>query len=300
MKVLITGGTGLLGKGLIETNNGRDIESLYLGSYSMEDSANVTYHKADICDRDTMHAIFRKTKPKVVIHAAGIANVDYCENNYENAWNSNVRGTQIVLEACKEYAAKLVFISTNAVFDGTSAPYSENDTPLPVNKYGRMKLEGEKAVMKSGLKYIILRPILMYGWNSEHERTNMVTWLIGKLKSGERVNIVNDVYENPLFNISCAEIVWSLIDSGSEGIYHAAGRDTVNRYDFAKKIADIFDLNGKLINSVSSDFFPGLAPRPRNTGYDTTKIQKLGLMPLGLEEGMLLMKNAVAGKQNYA
>lgn len=292
MRTLITGGTGLLGKGLIETNRHAEISSIYLGAYDMADSINVAYYRTDICNVDALEGVFRKAHPQVVIHTAGMANVDYCEKNYDEAYKVNVIGTKIVLDLTRKTGAKIVFISTNAVFDGKNAPYSEDSMPSPINSYGKMKLEAEGIVKNSGLKHLIIRPILMYGWNHEHERSNTATWLIEKLRKGETANIVNDVYENPLFNISCAEMIWSLIDTNKEGIYHVASKNVVNRYEFAKVIADVFDLNYHLINEVSSDFFPVLAPRPRNTSYNTSKIEKeLNIKMLGLKEGLTAMKN---------
>lgn len=291
MRVLITGGTGLLGKGLIETNKDVEISSIYLGTYDMTDGPNVAYYRTDICDAEASEEVFRKAHPQIVIHTAGIANVDYCEKNYEEAYKSNVVGTKIILDLTGKAGAKIVFISTNAVFDGKNAPYSEDSMPSPINSYGKMKLEAEEIVRNSGLEHLIVRPILMYGWNNEHERSNTATWLIEKLRRGETVNIVNDVYENPLFNILCAEMIWSLIDANKEGIYHLAGKDVVSRYEFSRIIADVFNLDKRLIKQVSSDFFPGLAPRPRNTSYNTSKIEKeLNVKILGLKEGLTAMK----------
>ncbi|MDD5072391.1 MAG: SDR family oxidoreductase, partial [Candidatus Omnitrophica bacterium] len=254
------------------------------------------YHKADICKKDEMRSLFDKARPQVVIHTAGAASVDYCERNYDVARNSNVFGTQVITELCREYGSEMAFISTNAVFDGKSAPYSEDDKPSPINKYGEMKLEGEKIVRESGLKHLIVRPILMYGWNNKNERSNPVTWLIQKLGRGEGVKMVNDVFENPLLNTSCAEIIWALIRSGKEGLYHIAGKDILNRYEFALLVADIFGLNRALISSVSSAAFKDLAPRPSNTSYNTAKIEReLKIKLLTVKEGLELMKKSAQG-----
>ncbi|MFA5339143.1 MAG: NAD(P)-dependent oxidoreductase [Candidatus Omnitrophota bacterium] len=295
-RILITGGTGLLGKALIETNRIADIDAVYIGGYDMREGERVTYHKADICDKDAMRAVFDKVRPQVVIHTAGIASVDYCERNYPEARKSNVFGTRAMAELCAEYGAEMVFVSTNAVFDGKSAPYSEDDKPSPINKYGEMKLEGEKIVRESGLKFLIVRPILMYGWNNKNERSNPVTWLIQKLGRGEGVKMVNDVFENPLLNTSCAEIIWALIRSGKEGPYHIAGKDVLNRYEFALLVADIFGLSRALISPVSSAAFKDLAPRPSNTSYNTAKIEReLDIRLLTVKEGLELMKKSAQG-----
>ena len=298
MRILITGGTGLLGKALMETKVLCDnVWAIYYGNYEVKDSKEVSYLNANICDKASMEKIFLSADPEVVIHTAGIASVDYCEKYLDEARQSNVTGTSIITDLCRKTGSKIVFISTNAVFDGKNAPYSEKSVPSPINSYGKIKLEAEAVVRESGLRHLIVRPLLMYGWNDCHERSNPATWLIEKLKKKERVNIVNDIYENPLFNISCAEIIWTLVSTGKEGLYHVAGRDVVNRYELARAIADVFGLDSGLLNEVSSEFFPGLAPRPRNTSYDTSKIEKeLGVKTLGLKEGLGLMKKMKEGR----
>lgn len=282
----------MLGKALVETNKYFcHIGAIYLGNYSVANSKDVEYFNMDICSNKDMEAVFARIKPDAVIHTAGMANVDFCEKNRSQAWQSNVYGTKVVVDCCKRHNSKIVFISTNAVFDGKNAPYSEDSAPSPINNYGRMKLEAEEIVRVSGLKHLVVRPILMYGWNDERERSNTVTWLIEKLKKREKVNMVNDVYENPLFNRSCAEIIWSLINSGKEGLYHVAGKDVVNRFEFANLIAEVFYLDKNLIKSVPSGYFTNLAPRPSNTSYDVTKVEReLNIKLPRLKESLSLMR----------
>ncbi|MFH1478201.1 MAG: NAD(P)-dependent oxidoreductase [Candidatus Omnitrophota bacterium] len=293
MKIFLTGGTGLLGNALIQTKKTRDtISTVYIGDYSMEDREDVTYHNIDICDEKKIKDIFFHSEPDIVIHTAGIANVDHCENNYKESYYSNVIGTKNIISLCEMYQTKLIYVSTNAVFDGKNAPYKETDKPSPINIYGKLKLECEDMVRNSGLKHIIVRPILMYGWNNQNERSNTVTWLLHNLLNGKRVNIVDDIYENPLFNNNCAEIIWSLLSLNKEGLYHIAGRDVVSRYEFAKLISKVFCPEKEdLISPVTSDFFKEIAPRPKNTSFNISKITKeLNTKPLSLEEGLCCMK----------
>lgn len=292
MNILITGATGLLGKSVLETNVfSHNIIGIYFGKYKMRNTKNVKYYCFDIRDKDTLKGIFRDNKIGAVIHTAGIADVDFCQKYYDASYRSNVMGTQNIIELCKEADSKLLYVSTNAVFDGKNAPYKEEDEPNPINNYGRIKLECEQKVRWAFSKYLIVRPILMYGWNNIHERKNLVTFLLDKLNNKETVNMVTDVYENPLFAYQCSDVIWSLINQDKHGIYHVAGKDIVNRYEYAITIADVFGLNKDLIQPVDSSLFPDIAPRPKNTSYLTEKLQKeIGFIPLGLRDGLREMQ----------
>lgn len=292
MNVLITGATGLLGRYLISGKDASDdITALYFGAYAVKDSDRVGYVQCDVQHKDSLEKIFSSNKVDVVIHAGGIANVDFCETQYEIAYLSNVVGTQNVIDLCLAHGSKMVFVSSNAVFDGNDAPYKESDAPNPVNTYGKMKLECEGRVAAAFEDHLIIRPILMYGWNGPHERKNLATSLIERLPLAQAVSMVDDVRENPLYAGAGAEVIWKLIRTRRRGVYHVGGRDTVNRYQYALEIADVFGLDKRLVRPVGSSFFPALAPRPRDTSYDTSKVARdTSIAPLGLREGLLRMK----------
>lgn len=131
----------------------------------------------------------------------------------------------------------------------------------------------------------------MYGLNNVNERKSFFLWVLEKLRNKEKINIVNDVSENPLLSYQCTDIIWKLIRKDATGIYHLAGKDELSRFEAVKVIANIFSLDASLINPVSSESFPNLAPRPKNTSYKTTKIERaLDIKPLGFEEGFLFLK----------
>ena len=111
----------------------------------------------------------------------------FCEKNKKVAYKINVKGTENMIKVCYKNKAKLIFISSNAVFDGSNPPYSEKSKVHPVNYYGKTKVISEKMIMKSNVDYAIVRLILMYGWNHPKERENPVTWLINKLKNGRKI-----------------------------------------------------------------------------------------------------------------
>lgn len=248
------------------------------------------YH-VDITDIGLVSNAINETKPDYVIHTASIADVDYVEKNRDKAKRNNLGGTINIIEACRKTGAKMIYVSSNAVFDGKDAPYSECSAVNPINYYGQLKVEEEDAVRKSGLKYAIVRPILMYGWNLAVERKNPVTWLIDVLKLGKEIRMVDDIFCNPLFVEDCCSVILKIIALNKEGIFHVGGESEMSRYEFACVIADIFNYDKNLIKSVKNSYFPNISPRPMNTTYCIDKIKnELQIFPLSPWEGLKIMK----------
>lgn len=295
--VLVTGGTGLLGKGLEETAPpGWRIVSLHQRAYQVKNSKS-RHLVLDIRDRNAVDRLFLKHKFDAVVHAAGIASVDYVEKHYAESLESNIVGTLNVTSACRRAGTHLTYISTNAVFNGRNPPYRETDRIHPINKYGGLKVECERLVRETLERWTIARPILMYGWNHAVSRPNPATWVYEKLLRGEEISMVTDVWENPLYNISCGHALWAVIAKRPAGIFHLAGKDSVNRYQFAKEVARTFGLDAGLIRPVGSKAFPGIAARPRNTTFVTTRMEKeLGVKPMTLREGLAAMKAAMSAR----
>lgn len=292
MKILITGGTGLLGKALIETvDSNYEIVATYLGNYAVEDTHQVKYTKLDTRDKAGYEYLCRDFKPKVVIHTASIGSPDYAEKNKELTWEVNVRGTQNILSICERSDAKFLYISSNGIYDGNKAPYGEEDEAKPINYYGQTKLEGERIVQKAKIPYAIIRPILMYGWPHSFERDNIVTFALSKLEQCEVVNAYDDVYLNPLFNRSCAEAIWKIVKEEKYNVFNIAGAERVTIYKLIQEVANVFKLNRDLIKPVQQGFFNELVKRPSDTSYKTEKMEKaLGIKPLSLKEGLSIMR----------
>lgn len=292
-RILITGTAGLLGRALLETAPCKGVEIFGTHFSTMPPRLGV-YRSADVRDGVQVAQAFAWARPDVAIHAAAIGSVDYCERHSDKAWKVNVGGVQVVGDSCLQHGAKMIFVSSNAVFNGEDPPYTEEAHTCPVNKYGQLKVEAERWVCSSGIEHAIVRPILMYGWHNRGGRGNWVTTWVQKLGRGELVKVVDDVYSKPLYAKSCAEVIWAIILQDKSGVYHAAGADHVTLHEFALRTAEVFGLDKSLIEPVASDSFPQLAPRPRDTSFDTTKMeQELGVRPLGLVEGLTRMREEV-------
>jgi len=291
MKVLITGSTGLLAKGMTETApQGWEIVGIHVRPYQMKDS-RARHLITNVQDAGAVQQLFAAEHFDAVVHAAGMAAVDHVEKHPEEGRRSNLEGTRNIAQACRRHGAYMVYISTNAVFDGARAPYREDDPTRPLHHYGRIKLECERAASEFAGPHAIARPILMYGWNHAVNRPNPVTWVYEKLLRAERVQLVDDVFENPLHNRQCGRALWAMLEKRPSGVFHLAGADRVNRYELGLRTAAAFGLDAELVERADSSLFPSIAPRPKDTTFITDRMRlELGVRPMTLEEGLSSMK----------
>jgi dTDP-4-dehydrorhamnose reductase len=300
MRLLIIGGSGLLGyKTAKLAANKHQTFATY--NYRPVKIRGVTELKLDKCDRTAVEQVFQKIKPQAVIDTAALHNVDYCETHEDEARRVNVEATINVAEACRKSDAKLIFLSTDYVFDGKKKCYDEADEPNPINVYGKTKLEAENVVKSAGIQYVISRPAVIYGWNpgelaglksSSGKPMNFVIWALAKLKNGEQIKAVTDQYSQPTLADNLAELLLAMTSSDIQGTFHTAGKFCVNRFDFTLKIAETFGFPNDLVKPAKSDEFKQVARRPRTCCLNVQKAEKaFGVKLLSVQEGLALMKS---------
>jgi len=292
-KVLVLGATGLLGKALVEScPENVTLCATHLRDLPAEFPLSNKMDRLDITSRDDTLRLFQKTRPDVVVHLAGVGSVDFAEKNRQDAWGINVQGTQHIIDACRNIGARLVYLSSNAVFDGNKPPYHEESAMYPVNYYGQLKVEAENAVRASGLDYAIVRPMLMYGWNYPHARENPVTIWIRLLTEDKPIKVVNDHYWQPLYVGDCAELIWNVIENDKVGVYNISGPERITLFEFALQFVQVFGFDSDLVEPVPSSYFPTIAPRPVDTSFVIDKIRiKLGIQPVPVAVGLEQMKS---------
>jgi dTDP-4-dehydrorhamnose reductase len=289
MKVLLIGGSGLIGKYLLATvPAGNNV----LATYQRETERDLKGIRLDITDRFQVTRLVTEHKPDLIIHAASVGNIDFCEYHQEIAWKVNVTGTQNVIEASQTVNAKVIFLSSNAVFTGDNPPYNEDSPYGPLNYYGESKVAAEVIVKKYLPNVILLRLVTMYGWNYPNSRMNPVTWILERMQQKKTTPIVNDVTGNHLWAGQAAETIWKAVINQCYGeIIHIAGKECSTRYAFLCKVADTFGYDQNLLQSVTSNYFSHLAKRATNTCFDVKKMQRLlGMIPLTDLEGLRIMK----------
>jgi len=234
----------------------------------------------DKTNLDAVSDLFRKVKPEAVIDTGALHNVDYCEAHKDEAWKANVEGTRNLAEACRNHGARMLFVSTDYVFDGTKGDYREDDEARPVNYYGLTKLEAEKAVAQTCSDYAIARPSVIFSYvrstqreSSSGKPLNFAMWLTQKLGDDEPVKIVSDQFSSPTLADNLAETLLNLAESEKKGIYHTAGKTRLSRYEFAVKIAQRLNLDERLIAPIMTSQLRQTAPRPMDSSLNVEKIE---------------------------
>lgn len=206
----------------------------------------------------------------MVIHCAAIVNVDLCEENVELATELHVETTKAMADYLGSSDGRLIYISTDSVFDGEKqGAYSESDLENPLNVYAKTKLMGEKPVqsMNNGL---VLR-VNIIGWTQEGG-TSFAEWILKSLIGNVPLNLFYDVNFSPLNVYDLSIIIEKIIKNPIFGLYHCASNDSISKYDFGKKMAEIFQLSDSNVNRASVDDMKFKANRPKNMALSVKKI----------------------------
>ncbi len=287
MKTLITGAAGLLGKALMKVLPGTIVPCT-----SRPSPETAGWEVFDVTDREDVLGAIRAHRPDVVVHCAAIGSVDKVQVDFKSGLAVNMHGTSYVIEGARKVKAKLVMVSTNAVFDGRNPPYAEDAHLCPVSNYGIIKAAAELAVRASDVPWVVVRPILMYGNHNPWQRGNWVSAWIDRLSKGQECLVVDDVNTQPLYNHDCAEVISKAIQKEAWGqVFNVGGADCVTLFEFASRVAESYGFPVGLVKPVPSSHFPNIAPRPRDTSFDLSKLRTvLEHEPIGIYDGLTAMQ----------
>ncbi len=299
LKILIIGANGFLGTNLLQfqnTNYFRDQRVQFIAGDLKKSNIQhkIPFYYMDITDIDDTLKKIKKISPNVIILTAAMTNVDQCEVDKELAMKINTIGPKNVIEACKELNSKLIFMSTDFVFDGTKENIlnNESDVPNPLSHYAKSKYDAEQAIIDSEIDFLICRTSVLYGWNKT--KLNFITWILKNLEQNQKISIVINQINSPTFVRNLSKIILKLIEKKAKGIYHTAGDGSLSRYDIALKCADVFNHDKSLITPI--DNLIQRATRPKKAGLDISKLKKLigtELKIYSLNDGLNYMKNHI-------
>ncbi len=270
-KVLITGGSGLLGSNLsiIFKEDFKVYFTFNNNFINLKDCEGV---KVDLTNFEETKKLILKINPKIIVHCAALTNVDYCEENPNEAQAINSELTKNIAKISNEINSKLIYISTDAIFDGLKGNYLEEDKTSPINIYGETKLNGEKYVKEYCKNYLILRTNI-YGWNAL-SKYSLAEWMLDKLEKNEGFCGFNDILFTPISVNNLGRIILESSKRDIKGLYNIAGPTKCSKFEFANLIAEVFNLNKKLIKSVSSDVINFKAKRSKNMCLNIEKAKK--------------------------
>ena len=240
-------------------------------------------------------ALFDQLKPDIVIHTAAMTQVDKCESERDACWNLNVKAVENLATACKQHNTFLVHLSTDFIFDGEDGPYGEEASANPVSYYGESKLEAEKLLINSDIRWAIARTVLVYGITEAMSRSNIILWVKKSLEDGKTIHVVDDQWRTPTLAEDLALGCVLIADKEKEGVYNISGKDFLSPYEMAIQTADFFDLDKSLIVRTDASRFSQPAKRPPKTGFIIDKArQDLGYEPRSFKEGIALLSQQIS------
>lgn len=261
MKVLVTGVKGQLGCDVMAELAKRNIEAI-----------GVDIDEMDITDKISVEKVIGEAAPDVVVHCAAYTAVDAAEDNEALCRRVNADGTRNIAEVCKKLDCKMVYISTDYVFDGQGTrPWEPDDERHPLNVYGQTKYEGELAVQENLSKYFIVRIAWVFGKNGK----NFVKTMLKLAETHDKLTVVNDQFGSPTYTYDLARLLVDMIQTDKYGIYHATNEGICTWYEFA---CEIFRQAGVKIEvtPVPASEYPAKAKRPENSRLDKSKLTENG------------------------
>jgi dTDP-4-dehydrorhamnose reductase len=268
-KILFTGGAGLLALNwAFATAKNYDV---VLGLHKK--SISVAGFTTVFIDMETVSgfgSVLRNIQPDIVIHCAGLANVEACEADPGLAYHANVQLSANVANACKQQGVQLVYISTDHLFDGHTPLVTEDEIPAPVNEYGKTKLGGERKTLEISADFLAIRTNF-YGWGPSYRRSfsDMIIDNLGKQKI---VTLFNDFYYTPIVIEELAETVMELLAKKGNGIFNVTGDERISKFEFGIRLANRFGLNIDHIKNSSFTERKDLVKRPADLSLSNKKV----------------------------
>ncbi|WP_186756061.1 SDR family oxidoreductase [Echinicola salinicaeni] len=292
--ILVTGANGLLGQKLIQRlleKGTFKIVATGRGACRLpKDWQGFDYEPMDITDPAAIEKVFAAHKPEIIIHGAAMTNVDQCETEKDACYAQNVSAVKNIIAASEKIGAYLLHVSTDFIFDGEAGPYTEEAKANPINYYGETKLEAEKLILASKLKWGIARTVLVYGISHDMSRSNIVLWVKNSIEQGKDLQIVDDQLRTPTLAEDLAEGCLLMAEQKATGIFNISGEELLTPYEMAMQTADFFKLDKSKINKADSNTFQQKAKRPLKTGFIIKKAkEQLNYEPKSFMNGIAIL-----------
>jgi dTDP-4-dehydrorhamnose reductase len=287
MRVLVTGATGFIGSHLLYcAPPEHELWGVNLNLSPQNSSARLL--RFDLRDPIALSASVRGVRPAIVIHTAGSSRLAFCEDHPTAAWEMTSMVTETVVEECRHQKIRLIFLSSDMVFDGSSGNYCETDAPHPINFYGTTKLAAEDRVLSLNNLGVILRINLTYG-RPLHQGHSFSEEILQTIHRGEKYPLFEDQRRSFLSVRNLCQAIWEIAGNDFSGLLHIGGSESCNRYQFGLKLAERTGGDSKLLIRTSLKTVPRLNLQPPDNTFDISLAAGiLKTCLLDLDEGLAL------------
>ena len=264
-RILLIGSNGFLGSYLyLKSSNFFEVLGTYYKTVSNSNSVFL-----DVTDIDSVCNLVSEFKPDIIINCSAYTNVDKAELNKKNVRDVNVLGLQNIIKSCS-INTKIVHISSDYVFDGEKGDYKESDSTHPVNYYGKTKLESENILKGANRSFVIYRPNVLY--SDDINSSSFFSWVRKSLKNNQEIKVVDDQISNPTYIPDFVDVILDSVLMGYEGVLHIGSEDSLSRYQFALKVANVYGFNSDNIIPIKTKSLGQLAERPKKSNLNCDKI----------------------------
>lgn len=289
IRVLITGAGGMLGKDVVEVLSAHSSMEVHAVIRNRAlNIENVNIYQLDLTDSQGLRSLLGIVKPHVIVHVAALVDLDQCEQNLSLARSIHAGATSVLVEFGRG-SSRVIYISTDSVFDGVTGNYSENDVPNPVNAYTQTKLEGERVTLEAASRNSVLRANI-YGFHFP-PGNSLAEWAIRELKCKNQIFGFQDVFFNPLYTRQYAEIICAdFVKVERYGIWHLGCDNHVSKYTFLVELANEFGFDQSFLVKSNLSSMKFKVPRPRKTALNTSKYRKATGRSMSLELGLKRLK----------
>jgi len=270
-RCLVTGATGQLGKEILRMMP-EDFEIFVAGRQNSSGFEN--FYQMDLGKPETAYRSVLDSQPDVVIHSGALTNVDHCEEDEDYANRVNAVSTGEIAKACSEIGCKMVYVSTDYVFDGAKGKYSETDDVGPIQIYGHTKLRGEELsrlhleeddllTIRTGVVFSI--------------KEGFVGWIYDSLYSRREIGVVSDQWVSPTNSTFLADVIFKLLSRGVSGIWNVSSSDRLSRFEMAEEIRKRTGSDKSLLVSKTMEELGWSASRPVDSSLDPDKLRGMGI-----------------------
>jgi len=269
--LVVTGASGLLGASVLRSAVELGWETVGLCHQHVIRDPAIRVATVDLTDDSATRKLLFDLRPDAIVHCAAATNVDWCEDNPQQAEAINVQASAVLAETAATLNAGFVYVSTDAVFDGKKGNYAETDEPAPLNVYASSKLAGERETLRRNPSAMLVR-VNIYGWNAQNKES-LAEWALRRLEEGRDVPGFTDVFFTPILVNDLVPVLFAMLQQELTGLYHVVGSERISKFEFARRVAAAFGFDPARVTPCQVRDMNLRAARPLDVSLNAEKIR---------------------------